>query len=182
MSGILAEIRWSFVFQIPEKFVRLILSDRSWIVHIPLVRVVKFKLLAQFLVDNLPTLSCLLLYSFCASFLHSLNMLLIVSSLLPHNLYLLFCCVLSILALIWLFLMALFFVAIRRDSVSLLRFPFLSNIHVFSWEMSLVSRIKRPVNCFSSHFCFLVISVLLIFGSSVLFLVTVISLPPRFSL
>ena len=56
---------------------------------------------------TLPTQSCLALYSFCANLLHSLIMWLIVSSLSPHSLHLLFCCVLSILALIWLVLMAL---------------------------------------------------------------------------
>ena len=49
---------------------------------------------------TLPTLSCLVLYSFCASLLHSLIMWLIVSSLSQHNLHLLFSCVWSILALI----------------------------------------------------------------------------------
>ena len=104
-------------------------------------------------------------------------MWLIVSSLSPHNLHLLFCCILSILALIWLVLMALFCTAIRRDSVSLLRFPFFSHVHIFSCEMSLVSRLKHPYSCFSSHFYFLVIFILLIFVLSVLFLVVVISLP-----
>ena len=56
---------------------------------------------------TLPTQSCLVLYAFCANLLHSLIMWLIVSSQSPHSLHLLFCCVLSILALIWLVLMAL---------------------------------------------------------------------------
>ena len=43
---------------------------------------------------TLPTKSCLLLYSFRANLLHSLMMWLMVSSLSPHNLYLLFCCIL----------------------------------------------------------------------------------------
>ena len=102
-----------------------------------------------------PSQLCLVLYSFGSNLLHSLIMWSIVSSLSPHNLHLLFCCVLSILALIWLVLMALFWDVIRRESVSLLRFLFISHIHVFSSEMSLVSRLKRPYNCFSSHFCFL---------------------------
>ena len=91
---------------------------------------------------TLPTQSCLVLYSFCANFLFSLIMWLMVSSLSPHNLYLLFCSVLSILALIWLVLMALFCAAIR-DSLSLLKFQFLSHIHVFSCEMSLINRSKH---------------------------------------
>ena len=50
--------------------------------------------------------------------------------------------------------MALFSAAIRRDSVSPLRFPFLSHVHIFSSEMSLVSRLKHPLSCFSFHFLF----------------------------
>ena len=49
---------------------------------------------------TLPTQSCLVLYSFCANLLHSLIMWLIVSSISPNNLHPLFCCVLSLLALI----------------------------------------------------------------------------------
>ena len=71
---------------------------------------------------------------------------------------------------------------IRSDSVSLLKFPFLSHEEVFSCEMSFVSRLKRPKSCFSSHFCFLVIVVPLVLESLELFLVAVISLPPHFSL
>ena len=67
-----------------------------------------------------------------------------VSSWSPHNLYLLFCCVLSILALIWLVLIALFCAAIRRNSVSLIKFSFLSHVQVFSCEMLFISRLKRP--------------------------------------
>ena len=128
---------------------------------------------------TLPTQSCQVLYSFCANLLHSL-MWLMVSSLSPHNLHLLICYVLSILVLIWLVLMVLFCAAIRRDSVSLLRFPFLSHVYVFSCAMLLISRLKRPWSCFSFHFCFLVIVVLLVLVLFVLFLVAIISLPPRF--
>ena len=78
-----------------------------------------------------PTQSCLALYSFCANLLHSLIMWLMVSSLSPHSLHLLHNCVLSILTLVWLVLMALSCAAIRRDSVSLLRFSFLSQVQVF---------------------------------------------------
>ena len=89
---------------------------------------------------TLRTQSCLALYSFCANLLYSLIMWLIVSSLSPHSLHLLFCCVLSILALIWLVLM----VAMRRDSVFLLKFPFLSQVQVFCCEMLFIRRLKRP--------------------------------------
>ena len=93
---------------------------------------------------TLPTQSCLVLYSFCANLLHSLIMWLIVSSLSLHSLHLLFCCVLSILTLIWLVLMALSCAAIRRDSVSLLKFPFLSQYQVFWCAMLFIRRLKRP--------------------------------------
>ena len=93
---------------------------------------------------TLPTQSCLILYSFCANLLHSLIMWSIVSSLSPHNLYLLFYWVLFILALIWLVLMALFCAAVRRDSASLLKFPFLCNVLVLFYEMLFISHLKRP--------------------------------------
>ena len=86
------------------------------------------------------------------------------SSHIPHFL---FCCVLSIFALTYLVLMAMFCAAIRRDSVSLLNFPFLSHVQIWR-EISLVCRLKCPYSCFSSHFCFLVIVLLVLF---VLFLV-----------
>ena len=71
-------------------------------------------------------------------------------------------------------------VTVRRDSVSFLRFPFLSHVQVLPCNMSLVCRLKCPYSCLSSHFCFLIIFVLLILVLSVLFMVAMISLPPRF--
>ena len=109
-------------------------------------------------------------------------MWLIISSLSRHNVHRLICCVLSILTLIWPVLTSLFCAAIRKDSVSLLRFPFLCHVHVFSCKMTLVSHLKRPWDCFTSHFCFLVIVVPLVPVSLVLFLVAVIRLPARFSM
>ena len=110
----------SLYLKIPEEFVRLILLDRFRDVYILFFRTVKFQFLAQFPVDHFthPVVS------FYASLLQSLIIWLTISSLSPHNLHLLFCCVLSILVLIWLVLMALFWAAIRRHSVSLLRFTF----------------------------------------------------------
>ena len=70
--------------------------------------------------------------------------------------------------------MALFCAAIRRNSVSLINFPFLSHVPVFSCEMLLISHLKGPWSCFSSHFCFLVIVILLYIVLSVLFLMAVI--------
>ena len=120
---------------------------------------------------TLPTQSCLALY-FCANMLHSLIMWLMVSSLSPHSLHLLFYSGLSILALIWLVLMALFSAAIGKDSVSLLKFTFLSHVQVLSCEIMFISRLKRP---FPSHFCFLVIIIQLPIVLSVLFRMAVIS-------
>ena len=102
---------------------------------------------------TLPTQSCLVSYSFSANLLHWL-MWLMVSSLSPRSLHLLFCCVLSILALIWLVLTALFCAAIWTDSVSLLKFPFPSHVQVLSCEMLFISRLKRPMELFSSPFLF----------------------------
>ena len=76
--------------------------------------------------------------------------------------------------------MALFCAAIRRDSVSLLKFPFLSHVQVLSCQMLFISRLKRPWSCFSSYFCFLVFVILLSVMLSVLFLVAVISPPSCF--
>ena len=134
-----------------------------------------FLLISQWI--TLPTQTCLVFNSFCASLVHSLIMGLMVSSLSLHSLHLLFSCVLSILALIWLVLMALFCVTVKRDSVSLLKFPFLSHVHVLSSEMFFISRLKRPKSCFPSHFCFIVIVILLSIVLSVSFLMAVMSPP-----
>ena len=78
------------------------------------------------------TQSCLIFYSLCACFLRSLIMWFTVSSLSPHNLYLLFCRVLLIFALMYLVIMVLFCAANNRDSVSLLRFPLRSHVYAFN--------------------------------------------------
>ena len=75
--------------KIPEEFVCVILQDWWYVVHILSAHMVKFRILAQFPGITLPTQSCLVLYSFCASLLHLLIMWLIVLSLLPHNYHLL---------------------------------------------------------------------------------------------
>ena len=59
-------------------------------------------------------------------------------------------------------------------------FPFLCHVRVFPFEVLLVCLFKYPYNCFSSHFCFPLIFVLLMLVFSVLFLVAVISLSPHF--
>ena len=72
--------------------------------------------------------------------------------------------------------MTLFSAANKRDSISLLKFPFLSPVQIFWCEISLVCRLKYLYNCFSSHFCCLVIVLLLILALFMLFLIAVISL------
>ena len=51
--------------------------------------------------------------------------------------------------------MALFcVVVIKRDFVSLLRFPFLSHVQVFSCEMLFINRLKRLWSCYFFPFLF----------------------------
>ena len=126
----------------------------------------------------LSTQSFLVSYSFCVKLLNSLCGW----SFRLHHHHLLFCCVLSIPALIWMVLMASFCAAIRKDTVSLLRFTFVSHVYVFSCEMLLINRLNLPLSCFSPHFCFLVLAVLLVYELSVLFLVAVISPSPCFAM
>ena len=165
--------RWPVFISKFQRSVWIIFQDKFWFVHIPFVHMVKLNSLHDSQLISLPTQLCQVLYSFCASLLHSLIMWLIVS---PHNIHLLFSCVLPILALIWMVHMAVFWDAIRRYSVSLLWFPFHCHIQVFSYKMSLFCRLKYLYRYFSSRFCFRVILVLLILVLYVLFLVTVISL------
>ena len=94
----------------------------------------------------------------------SLIMWLIVSSLSLHNLQFLLCCILSIL--IWLVLIALFYFAIRRDSLPLLRFPFLGLCEFFSREISLVHWSDHRV-VFLPIFVFCLFSLLLVLVLSV---------------
>ena len=69
--------------------------------------------------------------------------------------------------------MALFCAAIRRDSISLLKFPFLSHVQVLSCEMLFISRLNSPWGCFSSNFCFQVIVILFIIYSFRVFHISV---------
>ena len=131
-SGLRAGIRWSVCMLKSHKRLCVSFSRTGaglFIYHLLVWSDLDFLHISQWI--TLPTKSCLALYSFYANLLHSLIMWLIISSLSPHSLHLLFCCVLSILALILLVLMALYCAAIRRDSISLLRFPFLSQVQVF---------------------------------------------------
>ena len=161
-SGLRTEIRWSVCISKSHRSLWVSFSRigaRLCIYHLLAWSKLNYLHISQWI--TFLTQSCLALYSFCANLLHSLIMWLMVSSLSPHSLHLVFCCVLSILVFIWLVLMSLFYAAIRRDSVSLLRFPFLSHVQVLSCGMLFISRLKRPWSCFSSHFCFLVFVILL---------------------
>ena len=182
-SGLLAEIRWSVCM---SKFQRSLCVSFSWtgaglcIYHLLAWSDLNFLHISQWI--TLPTQSCLVLYSFCANLVHSLIMWLMVLYLPLHSLHLLFCCVLSILALIWFVLMALFCAAIRRDSVFLLKFPFLSHVLISSCEMLFISHLKHPWICFPSHFCFQVVVIVLSIVLSVLFLMAVINPRSCFSM
>ena len=106
-SGLLAGIRWSVCIlkshgSLCESFSRT--GAGLCIYHLLVWSNLNFLHISQWI--TLPTQSCLALYSRCANLLHSLITWLMVSSLSPHSLHLLFCCVLSILALIWFVLMA----------------------------------------------------------------------------
>ena len=92
-SSRLAEIKWSVCISKSQRSLYISISDRFWVVHMPFVRMVKLQLLAQLPVDHLATQSSLVLYYFCGNLLLCLIMWLMVSSLSPHNLHLLFCCV-----------------------------------------------------------------------------------------
>ena len=145
-SSLLAGIRWSVCMLKSHRSLYVSFSRtgaRLCVYHLFIWSNWNFLHISQW--TTLPTQSCLALYSFCANLLHSLIMWLIVLSQSPRSLHLLFFfCVLSILALIWLVLMALSCTAIRRDSVSLLKFPFLSQFQVFWCEMLFIRRLKRP--------------------------------------
>ena len=182
-SGLRAEIRWSLCISKSHRSLCVSFSRTGaglCIYHLLAWSDLNFLHISQWI--TLPTQSCLALYSFCANLLYSLIMWLMGLSLSSHSLHLLFCCVLSILALIWWVLMALFCTAVRRDSVSLWKFPFLRHVQVLSWEMLFISRLKRPWSCFPSHFCFLVFVILLSIVLSVLFLMAVISPRSCFSM
>ena len=98
-SGLLAEIRWSVSKSESSLCVTFSRKDTGLCMY-HLFVLSNFNFLHNSQWITLPSQSCLVLYSFCANLLHSLIMWLIVSSLSPHNLHLLFCCVFSILVLI----------------------------------------------------------------------------------
>ena len=125
--------------------------------------------------STLSTQSCLVFDTFCVNLPNLLIIRLIDSPLSPYNLHLLFCCVLSILVLIWFLLMALFCAAIRRDLVSLLRLVFSA---IFSpVRFRLVCHLKCPKRYFPSNLFFLFTSVLLMIVLPVSFSMFIINFP-----
>ena len=90
-SGYLAEIRWSVCM---SKFHRILCVSFSrigaglGIYHLLVWSNLNFLHISQWI--SLPTQSCLHLYSFCANLMHSIIVWLIVSSLSPHSIHLLF--------------------------------------------------------------------------------------------
>ena len=64
--------------KIPEKFVYFIFKYKFWVVLIPFVCIVKFKLLAQLPADHISYPVSLILCSFCANWLHSLIIIIII--------------------------------------------------------------------------------------------------------
>ena len=110
-SGHLAEIKWSVSISKSHRnscisFFRR--EDGLCIYHLFVWSNLNFLHISRWIA--FPTQSCIVLYSICANLRHSLIIWLIVSSLLPHNLHLLFCWVLFILALMWLVLRLLFII------------------------------------------------------------------------
>ena len=117
---------------------------------------------------TLPIQLCLVLSSFCANFAtftyYAIDGFNLLSS---YSLHLLFCCVLIYSRFDMIdFLWALFCAAIRTDSISLIKFPFLSHVQVSRVRCYLLV-VYRVV--FPSLFCFLIIVFLLSIVWSVLF-------------
>ena len=107
-SGLLAGIRWSVCMLKSHRDLCVAFSRTgAWlcIYHLLVCSILNFLSISQWI--TLPIQSCLILFSLCANLLHLLIIWLVVSSLSPHSLHLLFCRVLFILTLIWFVLMAL---------------------------------------------------------------------------
>ena len=139
-SGLLAEIRRSVCTSKSHRSLCVSFSRTDaglCIYHLLVWTNLNFLHISQWI--TLPIQSCLDLYSFCANLLHSLITRLMISSLSPHSLHLLFRCVLSILALIWLVLMALFCATFRRDYYYYYHYycfiVFIININIVDWSL-----------------------------------------------
>ena len=125
--------------KILENFMRLVLQDRFWFVHIPFIRMVKFQFIALFPVDHLThsVVSCLILslYWFASSTYYVIDRFISITTLPtfaillrliyacfdivgPYNVIL--CCY-------------------QKRFSFILRFPFLSHVQVFLCEISFVA-------------------------------------------
>ena len=169
----LAEIRWSVcILKSYSIFLRVILKDGFRVVHILLVRMVKFKFLAQFPVDHIPHAFVFsLILSFFANPLYSLITWLSISSLSPHNLQSLFCCVLSIFTLTYFVLIAFFLLLLEEIPSHFLGFPFLATAKSSPMRFRLfVTWNKHTTAFFMSHLCFLVIVLVSLFNDTPTFL------------
>ena len=146
-SDLLTGIKWSLCILNSPRVLYVSFSKTNTGLYISQLEVESnFNFLHNSQRNTFPTQSCQVLYSFCASLQHSLIMWLLVSSQSPHDLHL------SIFILTQLVLMALFSVAIWRDSVSLIKFPFHSHVQVLSWEISWVCYLKYPYSFFQFLF------------------------------
>ena len=98
--------------------------------------------------NTLPTQLCVVLYFFCANLLHSFIIWLIVSSPIPHKprFAVLLCLIYSRFDMTSLY--GVFCSTIRRNSGPLLRFPFLSHVHVFSLFFIIINLLQTS---FSHH-------------------------------
>ena len=152
-----------------KNVVRLIFQDGFWDVLIPFVLMVQFKFLAQFSVDHFvhPVVSTLFALFFC------LHLWCDCSFRLNHYIIYIYYFVASCLFLFWPSPYCIVFAVIRRDSVSLLRFPFLSNVQFFWCDIFFVAWNIHTVVFLPISFCFLFIFVLVL---SAVFLVHLISL------
>ena len=175
-SGHLAKIRWSVCIakSLRSLFISFSRTDSGLcIYHLFVWLNSNFLHNSQWI--TLPTQSRLVLYSFYANSQHSLIMRMTVSSLSPHYQHMLFCCILSILALTLIVLMALFYVAIRRDYVfpvlAMSKFSLVRYCLFVDWNIHTVVFLL-----FSGYLCS--VDIWLVW----LFLVAVISFPPRFLL
>ena len=166
--------------KIPVNFVSLIFLDGFLVVHTPLVRMVKFQFFAQFPMDYFPLQQlCLVLYFF--ALIYRIYLLYDWSFRFYHHITYICNFVASYLFLL---LVSGFFwrcfVLLSEEILLLSLKVSLSHVQLISCEISLVCRLKYSYSCFSANFCFLAISVLMVFVLSVLFLVVVTRRLQRF--
>ena len=131
----------------------MIFKDRFWLVHIPFVSMVKI-----FISGIIPSWTPFppIHAKLCNPFELVCCIHLLCDK--PFNLYLQIiytCYSVAIIDFHFDIIMTLFCPTIKRDSVSLLKFPLLSHVKVISCTIFLIYCLKYPYRCFSTHFCFL---------------------------